>query len=209
MSLKSDDKYMHFCKLIEVFRKLNGHSFSEEKIVSIENEIKTYLERFALLYPNRNLSTKQHFMVHYGSSIRQFGPPFSYSTMRYESKHSYFKQLYNFTKNRKNLTKTLSYKHQRLQLFYLMSENYLVDSVLGSNSNENDLDIVEGILNEENLQCIKIIIFRGIFYKLNDIIYIQSGFKRIVKIIASANGVRLFLDQLVIADYFPHLTPSD
>ncbi len=206
LALKSNEKYLHFCNLIEIFRKLNGHSFTEEQIIVIENEIKTYLEKFALLYPNRNITAKQHFMIHYGFSIREFGPPYSYSTMRYESKHSYFKELYHSTKNRKNLTKTLSYKHQRLQLFYLMSQNYVVDSVLGSNSADYDLDIVETILGEENLLCIKTVKYKGVLYKLNDIIYHRSGFKRIVKIISCRNGVQLFVDELVVIEYLPHMT---
>jgi len=56
-----------------------------------------------------------------------------------------------------------------------MSPNYVVDSIIGSHSNDTDVEVVEAILNEENIECVKSIKFKGIFYKINDIIY-HRGF---------------------------------
>ncbi len=203
--LKEDDRFLHFCFLIEIFRKLNGRFFTEERITNIEHEIMSYLEMFVQLYPTKNITAKQHFIIHYGHAIRQFGPPFTYSTMRYESKHSFFKEIYHMTKNRKNLSKTLAFKHQRLQLFYLMSPNYVIDSIIGSRRSDNDLEVIEAILNEEHIECIKDIKFKGILYKLNDIIY-HRGFKRIVKIILTRTSAELFVDQFEDVEYLPHFT---
>jgi len=93
------------------------HDFLEGTLVYNLKCLLEDLEMFVAHYPSKNITAKQHFMTHYGNAIRQFGPPYSYSTMRF--------------------------RHQRVQLFYLMSPNYVVDSIIGSHSNDTDVEVVE------------------------------------------------------------------
>lgn len=54
------------------------------------------------------------------------GPLVHIWCMRYESKHSYFKQLARITGNFKNIQKTLAYRHQRYMCYQLyQAEKYL------------------------------------------------------------------------------------
>ena len=55
-----------------------------------------------------------------GSSITcRFGPLIRYWCMRFESKHSYFKDLAHRVKCFKNIAKTMAERHQYLVAYYL------------------------------------------------------------------------------------------
>ena len=51
--------------------------------------------------------------------VNRFGPLIRLWCMRFEAKHSYFKQICNTIKNFKNLGLSLSYHHQRLMCYYM------------------------------------------------------------------------------------------
>lgn len=70
------------------------------------------------LYPHKNLLPKHHFMIHYLSCIRKIGPLVHMWSMRCEAKHKVFK---NTLKNFKNITKSLTKRHQ-------MAMGYLWDT---------------------------------------------------------------------------------
>lgn len=63
---------------------------------------------FKELYPSKSLLPK-HFMVHYPRCIRQIGPLIHIWSMRFEAKHTFFKDC---VKKFKNLTVSLANKHQ-------------------------------------------------------------------------------------------------
>lgn len=68
-------------------------------------------------FANVRLSPKHHFLTHYADMILRFGPLRSCWCMRFEAKHSYFKQLSLRVGNYKNLCKTLAERHQNLQAY--------------------------------------------------------------------------------------------
>ena len=139
--LMLNQNYVHFLTLVEIFYLLNAQVFCEESIIIIEEKIFTYLNQFKTLYPGEPLTAKFHFMIHYGRSIREFGPVVQYSTMRFESKHSHFKQIDRAVHNQINLTKSITTKHQELQLFYLSSQNYFNSSEYGSNGTVSPVNL--------------------------------------------------------------------
>ena len=55
---------------------------------------------------------KHHFLTHYPSAIRNFGPPSSFWTARYESKHRVSKSTTEAAKNFINITHTVSNRQQ-------------------------------------------------------------------------------------------------
>ena len=126
------------------------HYHYEEKIFS-------YLNQFKTLFPGEPLTAKFHFMIHYGRSIREFGPVVQYSTMRFESKHSHFKQIDRAVHNQINLTKSITTKHQELQLFYLSSQNYFNSSEYGSNDTVSpvNLNILKNLLDSDDIMVLK------------------------------------------------------
>lgn len=72
---------------------------------------------------NKNLKPKHHYMLHYTSLILSLGPLIRLWSLRFESKHSYFKRTVRRTQNFKNVCKTLSHNHQLLQA-YLHSRSF-------------------------------------------------------------------------------------
>ena len=147
--MKTNKYFNHYLDLIEIFFLINDHTFTEVKIQAIEKKVAAYLTQFKKLYPEKSIPAKFHFMVHYGRAIREYGPPRQYSTLRLESKHSTFKRYVAALHNHKNFTKSLSEKHQHLQLFHLLSPNYFSSNIFGSRETQKDAsssDIISSIL---------------------------------------------------------------
>lgn len=59
-----------------------------------------------------NLTPKHHLMTHYPHVIKKMGPLITLSSMRFEAKHGYFKNIIHSLKNYKAICKTLSFCHQ-------------------------------------------------------------------------------------------------
>lgn len=68
-------------------------------------------------FPYVKLRHKHHFMMHYPHLIFQFGPLRHLWTLRYESKHKYFKTLIKHIPNFKNILYLFFSRHQLLQAF--------------------------------------------------------------------------------------------
>ena len=89
-----------------------------ERVAYMKDSIEEYIECRVKLFPKSNLKPKHHFIMHYPDLTLQCGPLIRLWTMRFEGKHSYFKNCARAAKNFKNITQTLSDKHQLLQAFY-------------------------------------------------------------------------------------------
>lgn len=83
-----------------------------ESIAYLECKISEHRSRFQALFPERKLLPKHHYLEHYPAMIHLFGPLVLFWTMRFEAKHSFFKQVARHTNCFKNITKTLARKHQ-------------------------------------------------------------------------------------------------
>lgn len=87
-------------------------NFAKELYLTQINKLETIIEKFVSLVVNVNIFklkiiSKLHFLTHYPNILGH------YSTMRYESKHKYFKNISNNAKNYHNLCKTLATRHQQ------------------------------------------------------------------------------------------------
>jgi len=212
--LKTNEYFNHYLDLIEIFFLINDHTFTEVKIQAIEKKVAAYLSQFKILYPNESISAKFHFMVHYGRAIREYGPPRQYSTMRFESKHATFKRFVAAIHNHKNFTKTLSEKHQHLQLFHLLSPNYFSSNIFGSRETKIDSsssDIISSLLFDGILKDFKIencskkityfkwVIFDLVEYTIGDLICFENKqelptFGKIKHLIVHEDNLYFFLD---------------
>ena len=79
---------IHFAQLVE---RVCVNSFTH-------SEIKSFFSEFIDLFPGVNMKPKTHFLIHYPTMIGRLGPLFK--TLRFESKHSYFKSSLSGNKNR-------------------------------------------------------------------------------------------------------------
>lgn len=66
-----------------------------------------------------------HFLEHYPSQIKKYGPLVNCYTLRFEAKHNYFKRIVHRAMNFKNILLTLSKRHQLLQTYYLSMPQFL------------------------------------------------------------------------------------
>lgn len=94
---------------------------SDETVAFLEFKICEHRHRYQDLFPSAHLLPKHHFLEHYPHMIQCFGPLVCMWTMRFESKHSFFKQIARHTNCFKNIALTLSAKHQLMIAFHLHS----------------------------------------------------------------------------------------
>lgn len=212
---KDDPNYKHFTLLIEIFRILNADSFNEAYILDLENKIFEYLSEFKILYPNVSVTAKMHFLVHYGRCVRKFGPPKNYSTMRFEAKHGYFKDVHEATHNTVNLTYSLSKRHQFLQLYHLLSNDFFgLDLEFGSKLKDPTLfELIRHQINNSDIILYKWINFNSIKYSCNDLILknVNNNIPEFAKINAflydiDAEKIFLIVNELETVEYTKHLT---
>jgi len=91
---------------------------AEKKLLNYYVLIEDYLDRRRSTFPDVALRPKHHYLIHYASLTRKFGPLMHLWTMRFESKHSYFKRCIRYSQNFKNVCATLAERHQLLQAYF-------------------------------------------------------------------------------------------
>lgn len=89
-----------------------------EHVAYIQDSNQEHIENRVRLFPHNKLKPKHHFLAHYPDLTLQCGPLIRLWTLRFEGKHSYFKNCARTATNFKNITKTLTEKHQLLQTLY-------------------------------------------------------------------------------------------
>ena len=92
---------------------------TNESIAYLESKISEHRYRFQELFPERRLLPKHHFLEHYPSMICHFGPLVFMWTMRFEAKHTFFKQVVRHTNCFRNITHSLPNKHQLMTGYYM------------------------------------------------------------------------------------------
>ena len=85
---------------------------TEESIAFLDCKISEHRQKFQVVFPDVKLIPKHHFIEHYPQLIRSWGPLVALWTMRYEAKHSFFKQVARYTNCFKNILLSLAVKHQ-------------------------------------------------------------------------------------------------
>lgn len=103
--------------LKEVVELVCAPKISAGQVSFLQVHIQEYLETRQYLFHSEKLKPKHHYLLHYPSLIMRFGPLIRLWTMRFESKHSYFKRCVRRTQNFKNVCKSLANNHQLLQSY--------------------------------------------------------------------------------------------
>jgi len=103
----------------------------ESDLSYFQSKIDCHISLFSDVFPEVSLKPKHHFVGHYAELTKQYGPLSHFSTMRFESKHAFFKQVVRHCKNFKNIPKMLAARHQLLQC-YLTASGILFSHGLSS-----------------------------------------------------------------------------
>ncbi len=92
---------------------------TDDTIAYLECKITEHRQKYTELFPGVVLRPKHHFVEHYAELIKLYGPLVGQWTMRYEAKHSFFKQVSWHTKCFKNVPLSLAVKHQLMISYYM------------------------------------------------------------------------------------------
>ncbi|PIK59648.1 Interferon-induced protein 44 [Apostichopus japonicus] len=114
---KSDNVWKQFLRLREIVQLVCAPQISWDEIVYLKVLIEEYHEERKQIFPDVKLRPKHHFLCHYPELTVKFGPLIRVWTLRFESKHSYFKRCARNCHNFVNVTHTLSERHQQLQAY--------------------------------------------------------------------------------------------
>ena len=79
--------------------------------------IDEYMGLRSTIFSHIRLRPKHHYMMHFPWLLLQFGPLIHMWTLRFESKHSYFKDIIRSPGNFMNVSYTLAKTHQMLQSY--------------------------------------------------------------------------------------------
>ncbi len=92
---------------------------TEASLSYLDAKISEHRLRLLSAFPQVKLIPKHHFLEHYPTLIKEFGPLIALWTMRFEGKHRYFKQIVRHTGNFKNVLFSLATKHQLMIAHHL------------------------------------------------------------------------------------------
>lgn len=113
-----EDKTWQLClQLREIANVITAPRIHANQVAYLKFQIEQYIDSRASVFPNAKLKPKHHYLLHYPELILLFGPLIRLWTMRFESKHTFFKQCARKLQNFKNLTATLAERHQLLQSY--------------------------------------------------------------------------------------------
>ena len=104
-----------FASLLEIMAIAFSTTIRQETILFLKTAIKEHLSLFKRVFPQAPIIPKQHFLVHLPTQLFKFGPLVRSWCMRFEGKHSYFKDLSKSIKNFKNIAYSLAQKHQKIE----------------------------------------------------------------------------------------------
>jgi hypothetical protein len=164
-----------FLMLRELVLLIVAPKLSVDQVGYLKCLIEQYLEARFVLFPDDNLRPKHHYLLHYPHLILQFGPLIRLWTMRFESKHKYFKQCIKKLQNFKNVCKTAAERHQLLQAYLgtgcLFNEPVVCDKALDFNPADFSCEIQQAVADLE-IDCENTIVchtmtYRGTEYRKN------------------------------------------
>lgn len=104
-------------QLRDIVALICAPAISADQIGYLRVLIEEYLHSRKQAFPHHQLKPKHHYMSHYPELIIQFGPLIRLWTLRFESKHTYFKQCSRKLHNFKNVCSSLAERHQLLQAY--------------------------------------------------------------------------------------------
>lgn len=195
--------YLNLKTIVEI---LTSTSVTLAQIAFVNVCIEEYLFDRQTLFPGRPLRPKHHFLLHYPELSLAFGPLIHLWTMRFESKHTYFKTCARQLQNFKHLSKTLANRHQMLQAYYtsgsLFQRRFIYEKthvLCKSIYNEEIQQIIEAHnLSESNTMVCASAVFRNVQYKVGYWVIIsgEQGCEHIlgkIQLILVSDGGLLFI----------------
>lgn len=126
----NDDYWELYTLLSDIIDISFSPVISLETVAKLKDAVKCYLKLFRELFPDKPLTPKQHYLIHFPKVIILLGPLINLWAMRFEAKHRYFKQLKR-TMNFKNVCLSLSRHHQKLAAINRSADTIFKENTYG------------------------------------------------------------------------------
>ena len=134
MNSIKDNVYVQFIiELIQITHILFAPIVMTETLQKLRVLIEQHLKQFRQLFPDNNITPKQHYMLHLPSQIEALGPLTRHMCMRFESKHCFFKQ-WSSKLNYKNVCKSLVNHSKIVESTYQTNNIFAHEKELGPTS---------------------------------------------------------------------------
>ena len=134
--------------LSDVVDTVTAPVLSRSEALFLYDLVEQFHSLFANEFPDFPFKPKAHFLLHYPHQILEFGPLMACWALRFEGKHSFFKEIATRLKSRKNVCKKLAYRHQYHQALCHTSPSFLADEAVSHTANSNKVQVrllLEGI----------------------------------------------------------------
>lgn len=190
-----EDKAWQLClKLREIVELICAPKIHVNQVAYLKIIIREYLQSRVALFPDTLIKPKHHFLLHYPDLILKFGPLIRLWTLRFESKHTYFKQCARKLHNFKNLGVTLAERHQLLQA-YLHSGNIFPSILQVGQANEFDAQMYNAAIQEA-------VRFRGLTkdntIETSTVTYKGTLYKKGMSVVLDVNDSGYVLGKIVL-----------
>lgn len=179
-----NDVWMCILLLNEIVEIVCAPVIHKSYLPYLQNIIFQYLSMRKQLFPDSNLRPKHHYLAHYCYLILLFGPLMKVWTLRYESKHRYFKRAVRYILNFINVLKSLSEKHELLQCLVRLGSDIRIETAvydvqdfqLHLYNTEIQKCVQNSDLPRSIKQCNKVVM-KGTTYKQGDVLALdQEGY---------------------------------
>jgi len=219
-----DEHWIFFLSLKDIVEFVFAPRLALGHVLLLRTRIQDHIATFKLLFHDRSLKPKQHYMLHYPRYLELYGGPLRWCwCMRFEAKHYYFTRLTRVVNNYKKICYTLAQRHQMQLAYHLATEEAFLEHTVSISSTVNaDMnylsDSVVDALVESNIsrleplhQC-KFVSVNGLTYhcRMYVVIYFDSNsdtpvFGRIDNIFIQQMKVH-FLLRICNSSYDSHLS---
>ena len=122
---KGDPVWTVLLTLLECVDLICSEQQTRGSVAYLTVLVEQFLESYMHHFPEEHIRPKGHYFLHYAHLILKFGPLRHCWTLRFEAKHSYFKQVAGPLKNWRNLCFTLAKRHQLMQCMYNKKNEFL------------------------------------------------------------------------------------
>ncbi|KAE8738154.1 hypothetical protein FOCC_FOCC016374 [Frankliniella occidentalis] len=179
----SHEAWQMIVKLQEFMKLVCAHEISLDQTFRIDVLAEQYVNLRKSVIPQVTLKCKHHYILHYGELTRMYGPLQRWSTIRFESKHQYFKSASKHAPNFINPTMSFSYRHQYMQA-YLREGNLFPTAVSADSVTQYRSELYSAEVNRALEECgpfhsetyvaVKSE-YHGIKYSLGEIIMLEEN----------------------------------
>ena len=109
---ENDPKWQVLLSFLDAVELICAPRLSVGAVEFMDDLIHIFTDHYVQQFPDASVKPKLHFLTHYPRQTLIFGPLIHLWTLRFEGKHSFFKETARRSKNRKNICQTLARKHQ-------------------------------------------------------------------------------------------------